>query len=141
MPNGEKDVKLSRNLAARPSRPRVLRQSVAAARVAGATVRSERLEDLAWQVGVPADIVADIKRSIAHPNQLAYYQITPLRAQTVRNKFKQLQDAGVVLLIGTDSGIPMKFHRNSTWHITQAGASNVGNKIETAWISNHATTA
>ena len=29
---------------------------------------------------------------------------------------KQLKDAGVVLLIGTDSGIPMKFHIQSTWN-------------------------
>ncbi|MEL6925082.1 MAG: amidohydrolase family protein, partial [Bacteroidota bacterium] len=29
---------------------------------------------------------------------------------------KQLMEAGVVLLIGTDSGIPMKFHCQSTWH-------------------------
>jgi hypothetical protein len=58
----------------------------------------EQLDDPAWQVGVPADIVEDIKRSIAQPGQLAYYQITPLRAKTVKTKFKQLQDAGVVLL-------------------------------------------
>ena len=38
------------------------------------------------------------------------------RATTVANKFRQLQESGVVLLIGTDSGIPMKFHSNSTWH-------------------------
>jgi imidazolonepropionase-like amidohydrolase len=27
-----------------------------------------------------------------------------------------LQKAGVVLLVGTDSGIPMKFHSQSTWN-------------------------
>jgi len=27
-----------------------------------------------------------------------------------------LRDAGVVLLVGTDSGIPMKFHSQSTWN-------------------------
>ena len=86
----------------------------------------EQLDDPAWQVGVPVDIVADIKRSLAKPGQLAYYQITPLRAQTVKNKFKQLQEAGVVLLIGTDSGIPMKFHSNSTWHELDAWVNHLG---------------
>jgi imidazolonepropionase-like amidohydrolase len=86
----------------------------------------EQLDDPAWQVGVPADIVQDIKRSIAHPGQLAYYQITPLRAKTVRTKFKQLQDSGVVLLIGTDSGIPMKFHSSSTWHELDAWVNHLG---------------
>ncbi len=86
----------------------------------------EQLDDPAWQVGVPADIVEDIKRSLAQPGQLAYYQITPLRAKTVKNKFKQLQDAGVVLLVGTDSGIPMKFHSNSTWHELDAWVNHLG---------------
>ncbi len=86
----------------------------------------EPLDDPAWQVGVPADIVEDIKRSLAQPGQLAYYQITPLRAKTVKNKFKQLQDAGVVLLVGTDSGIPMKFHSNSTWHELDAWVNHLG---------------
>ena len=86
----------------------------------------EQLDDPAWQAGVPADIVEDIKRSLARPGQLAYYQITPLRAKTVKNKFKQLQDAGVVLLIGTDSGIPMKFHSNSTWHELDAWVNHLG---------------
>jgi imidazolonepropionase-like amidohydrolase len=92
----------------------------------------EQLDDPAWQEGVPRDIVEDIKRSIAQPGQLAYYQITPLRAKTVKNKFKQLQDAGVVLLIGTDSGIPMKFHSNSTWHELDAWVNHLGVEPMTA---------
>ena len=86
----------------------------------------EPLNDPANYNGIPSDIAADIKQSIAHPNQLAYYQITPLRAKTVRHKFKQLQDSGVVLLIGTDSGIPMKFHTSSTWHELDAWVNHLG---------------
>jgi imidazolonepropionase-like amidohydrolase len=86
----------------------------------------EQLDDPAWQAGVPADIVADIKASIAQPGQLSYYQITPLRAKTVANKFKQLQESGVVLLIGTDSGIPMKFHSGSTWKELDAWVNKLG---------------
>jgi imidazolonepropionase-like amidohydrolase len=85
----------------------------------------EPLDDPAHYDGVPSDIAADIKQSIAHPNQLAYYQITPLRAKTVRHKFKQLQDSGVVLVVGTDSGIPMKFHSSSTWHELDAWVNHL----------------
>src|SRR4029079_17853001 len=67
----------------------------------------EQLDDPAWQLDVPKDIVEDIKNSIRHPGQLAYYQITPARSKTVAKKFQQLQESGVTLLIGTDSGIPM----------------------------------
>ena len=86
----------------------------------------EPLDDPAWQLGVPADIVEDIKASIRQPGQLGYYQITPLRARTVKRKFQQLQEAGVVMLIGTDSGIPMKFHSGSTWHELDAWVHQLG---------------
>lgn len=86
----------------------------------------EQLDDPAWQLDVPNDIVQDIKASIRHPGQLGYYQITPLRAATVAKKFHQLQEAGVVMLIGTDSGIPMKFHSNSTWQELDAWVHKLG---------------
>jgi imidazolonepropionase-like amidohydrolase len=84
------------------------------------------IEDPAWQVGLPADIAADIKQSLKNPGWLAYYQITPLRAKTSAAKFKQLQEAGVVLLIGTDSGIPMKFHNQSTWRELDIWVNKLG---------------
>jgi imidazolonepropionase-like amidohydrolase len=86
----------------------------------------EPLDDPAWQLDLPNDIVQDIKASIQHPGQLAYYQITPLRAATVKKKFHQLEEAGVVMLIGTDSGIPMKFHSSSTWHEMDAWVNQLG---------------
>jgi imidazolonepropionase-like amidohydrolase len=84
------------------------------------------LDDPAWQLDVPADIVADIKASVKHPGWLAYYQITPLRAKTSANKFAQLQKTGLVLLIGTDSGIPMKFHNQSTWREMDIWVNKLG---------------
>jgi len=42
--------------------------------------------------------------------------LTPIRKPTLEKKFRQLQEAGVVMLVGTDSGIPMKFHSQSTWN-------------------------
>ncbi len=84
------------------------------------------IEDPGWQQFVPADIIADIKASLRQPGQLAYYQITPLRAQTSARKFAQLRAAGVVLLIGTDSGIPMKFHNQSTWRELDIWVNKLG---------------
>jgi imidazolonepropionase-like amidohydrolase len=75
----------------------------------------EALDDPAWQNGLPKDIVDDVKKSIEHPDRLPYYQLTPARRPTLARKFNQLRDAGVTLLIGTDSGIPMNFHTHSTW--------------------------
>lgn len=76
----------------------------------------EKLDNDSWHRGLPDSVVADIKRSIAHPDRLPYFQLTPSRKPTLKTKIQQLLDAGVVLMIGTDSGIPMKFHSQSTWN-------------------------
>jgi imidazolonepropionase-like amidohydrolase len=75
----------------------------------------EQLDDPSWQVGLPQSIIDDIKGSLKKPGQLGYYQITPLRRPTLARKISQLSESGVVLLIGTDSGIPMNFHSQTTW--------------------------
>ena len=75
----------------------------------------EWLDDPSWHLGLPDDIVADVRQSLAHWDRLPYFQITPQRRPTLRRKFDQLRSAGVVLLIGTDSGIPGNFHSQSTW--------------------------
>jgi len=75
----------------------------------------EQLDDPSWQVGLPQSIVDDIKQSLKKPGELSYYQITPLRRPTLARKIAQLSESGVVLLIGTDSGIPMNFHSQTTW--------------------------
>jgi imidazolonepropionase-like amidohydrolase len=86
----------------------------------------EQLDDPDWKLDVPKDIVDDIKSSIRHPGQLSYYQITPARSLTVRKKFQQLQESGVTMLVGTDSGIPMKFHSGSTWRELDAWVNKLG---------------
>lgn len=76
----------------------------------------EALDNDSWHLGLPDSIIADIRSSFKHPGQLPYFQITPSRRPTLERKINQIKNAGVVLLIGTDSGIPMKFHSQSTWH-------------------------
>ncbi len=76
----------------------------------------EKLDNNSWHLGLPDSVITDIKNSIAHPDRLPYFQLTPSRRPTLKTKINQLLDAGVVLMIGTDSGIPMKFHSQSTWN-------------------------
>ncbi|MBY0535379.1 MAG: amidohydrolase family protein [Chitinophagaceae bacterium] len=76
----------------------------------------EHLDDPSWKVGLPDSIVKDIRQSIAKPSQLSYNQLTAYRKPTLRRKFTQLKEAGLILMIGTDSGIPMTFHSQSTWN-------------------------
>ncbi len=76
----------------------------------------EVLDNDCWKLDLPADIIADIKQSILKPGELPYYQLTPMRKPTLKTKIDQLRDAGVTLMVGTDSGIPLTFHCQSTWN-------------------------
>lgn len=76
----------------------------------------EAKDDPCWHRGLSQDTIADIAKSIEHPDRLLYFQLTPKRKPTLKRKFAQLREAGVVMLIGTDSGIPLKFHCQSTWN-------------------------
>jgi imidazolonepropionase-like amidohydrolase len=86
----------------------------------------EVLDDTSWHLGLPDSVIADIRASIAHPDRLGYFQMTPSRRPTLGRKFQQLRESGVVLLIGTDAGIPMKFHSQATWRELDIWVSRLG---------------
>jgi len=86
----------------------------------------EHVDATDWHEGLPPEIVADIRRSIEHPERIGYFQQTPQRWPTLKRKFQQLRESGAVLLIGTDSGIPMKFHSNSTWNELDVWVNQLG---------------
>ena len=86
----------------------------------------EHIDDTAWHEGLPKHIVDDIRRSLTHPERLDYFRATPSRRPTLARKFHQLREAGVTLLVGTDSGIPMKFHSGSTWRELDAWVNLLG---------------
>jgi imidazolonepropionase-like amidohydrolase len=75
----------------------------------------EQLDDSCWQRGLEQSTITDIRDSIREPGKLAYMQLHPLRAPTLKRKIAQLREAGVVFMVGTDSGVPMNFHCDSTW--------------------------
>ena len=53
--------------------------------------------------------------SLATSPRLDYFTLTFRRLPTLANKFQQLRETGVTMLVGTDSGIPGNFHTDSTW--------------------------
>ncbi len=86
----------------------------------------EQLDDPCMEEGLPAEIVEDVRSSLERYDRLPYFQITPNRRPTLKRKFEQLQDAGVVMLVGTDSGIPGKYHCQSTWHELDVWVNRLG---------------
>lgn len=112
---------------------RALRERTATGRVAGGPLfwtptveglwnytntvdNPEHLDTDCWHRGLSDDLIQDIRASILNPGKLGYSQLTPLRMPTLKRKIAQLRESGVVFLVGTDSGIPMKFHCQSTWN-------------------------
>ena len=53
--------------------------------------------------------------SIRDPQRLEYFRLVSRRIPTLPAKFKQLRESGVTIVVGTDSGIPLNFHFDSTW--------------------------
>ncbi|HVT57305.1 MAG TPA: amidohydrolase family protein [Thermoanaerobaculia bacterium] len=86
----------------------------------------ERIDDPRWQLGLPAEVIADIRGSLAHLDRLAYFQFVGKRQPALARKFQQLRDSGVVMLIGTDSGVPLNFHSDSTWRELDAWVNTFG---------------
>jgi imidazolonepropionase-like amidohydrolase len=75
----------------------------------------EFVDTVDWHEGLTPEMVGDIRQSLSHPERIAYFAQVPARQPTLKRKFDQLRKSGAVLLIGTDSGVPMNFHSNSTW--------------------------
>jgi imidazolonepropionase-like amidohydrolase len=86
----------------------------------------EHLDNSCWHRGLKADTIADIQQSITKPGHLTYSQLVPLRKPTLKRKIEQLKEAGVVMLVGTDVGIPMKFHCQTTWHEMSVWVNDLG---------------
>jgi imidazolonepropionase-like amidohydrolase len=87
---------------------------------------SERVDDPRWQAGLPPEVVADIRQSLSHLDRLSYFQYVPGRRPTLARKFEQLRQSGAILMIGTDSGVPLNFHSDSTWREIDAWVNTFG---------------
>jgi imidazolonepropionase-like amidohydrolase len=75
----------------------------------------ERLDDPSWRVGMSQEMSDEVRASLQDIPHLPYYALFPSRIPRLPVKFAQLREAGVRMLIGTDSGIPSMFHTDSTW--------------------------
>ena len=75
----------------------------------------ERIDDQRLKNDLPPDIYKDVHDSLRDVSRLDYFRLVPRRIPMLPAKFKQLRDAGVTIITGTDSGIPLNFHFDSTW--------------------------
>jgi imidazolonepropionase-like amidohydrolase len=64
----------------------------------------------------PPDLYSYVRDSVMHPDKLPYFRqgTDPARMTPQLANIKRMHDAGVRLLIGTDSGTPINYHTDST---------------------------
>jgi len=75
----------------------------------------ERIDDQRLKADLPPEIYKDVHDSIRDVSHLDYFRLVPRRVPMLANKFRQLRESGVTIVVGTDSGIPLNFHFDSTW--------------------------
>jgi imidazolonepropionase-like amidohydrolase len=75
----------------------------------------ERLDDPRLKADLPPDIYRDIRQSLARPTELEYFRLIPRRIPTLPRKIEQIRRSGATIVVGTDSGVPLNFHNDSTW--------------------------
>ena len=65
----------------------------------------------------PPDLWADIRSSIENPRRFGYFGggLRVSRFEALGARLRQLRDAGVRVLVGTDAGTPLNFHTDATW--------------------------
>jgi len=75
----------------------------------------ERIDDPRLKADLPPDIYKDVRDSLSPPSRLEYFRFVSRRVPTLPRKFEQIRRSGVTIVTGTDSGIPLNFHYDSTW--------------------------
>lgn len=75
----------------------------------------EPLDDPASFTGLPPLMSMDLRASLRYLDRVRWYDMPALRAPGLCPKLRQLQEAGVRLVIGSDSGAPGQLHTRAVW--------------------------
>jgi imidazolonepropionase-like amidohydrolase len=78
-------------------------------------VNDEPLDDPAATAEFPELVAADIRGSLASIDHIAAAELSATRAATLCEKLRQLDEAKVLLLLGSGAGSPGHLHSRATW--------------------------
>jgi len=76
---------------------------------------AEPLDDPRATAELPPLVAADIRGSLRNPERVTWFDMPAARALTVCTKLRQLDDAKLLLLVGSDAGAPGHLHSRATW--------------------------
>jgi imidazolonepropionase-like amidohydrolase len=75
----------------------------------------EPLDDPRVIEGLPALVARDIRGSLASVDRVAPASLSAARAAMACDRLRQLDEAKVLLLVGSDAGAPAHLHSRATW--------------------------
>ncbi len=78
-------------------------------------VNAEPLDDPRTTEQFPPLVAADILGSLANLERLTAFEMPATKAQSLCTKLRQLEDAKLTLLLGSDAGAPGHLHSRATW--------------------------
>ena len=93
---------------------------------------AEPLDDPRTAAELPPLVAADILGSLADLDRVTWYEMPTVRARTACAKLRQLDDAGLRLLLGSDAGAPGHLHSRATWQEVDFWVSRCGMPVERA---------
>ncbi len=78
-------------------------------------VNPEPLDDPRSVAELPALVAADILGSLANPDRVSWWDMPATRAPALCDKLRQLEEAKLQLVLGSDAGVPGHLHTRATW--------------------------
>ncbi len=60
-------------------------------------------------------VARDVLGSLANPESVTWFEMPTVKAQSLCAKLRQLEEAKVTLLLGSDAGVPGHLHSRATW--------------------------
>ena len=78
-------------------------------------VNAEPLDDPRTTEQLPPLVAADILGSLSNLELVTAFEMPATRAQSLCAKLRQLEDAKLTLLLGSDAGAPGHLHSRATW--------------------------
>lgn len=78
-------------------------------------VNAEPLDDPRTTEQLPPLVAADILGSLANLDRVTAFEMPAARSQSLCTKLRQLQDAKLTLLLGSDAGAAGHLHSRATW--------------------------
>jgi hypothetical protein len=78
-------------------------------------VNAEPLDDPRAVEQFPPLVAADILGSLSNLDRVTAFDMPAVRSQALCTKLRQLEDAKLILLLGSDAGVPGHLHSRATW--------------------------